>query len=227
MAGSASRTLALVFGAAAEILSRNECGGARALKSGRAVATNAYTWSLVTKPLGQFPSYRYLSSTRSFRPTTGSVPAALCRGHGRGGAWRHVSGAGWIRARALRRKAAPHRGASASCGGAPPARCGFAIPGARHRPAAAAQARTLRPRYLNFYGTAEQYLPDIRWFSPATRILVDAHDVHGLRERRRAELAGDSAGLAAAERTRQAEGCDLLAGRPADRRQRRRRPRTA
>ena len=59
--------------------------------------------------------------------------------------------------------------------------------------------------YLNFYGTAEQYLPDIRAYSPATRILIDTHDVHHLRERRGAELSGDPAALAAAERTRERE----------------------
>ncbi|HEX4009195.1 MAG TPA: glycosyltransferase [Solirubrobacteraceae bacterium] len=59
--------------------------------------------------------------------------------------------------------------------------------------------------YLNFYGTAEQYLPDIRAHSPATRILIDTHDVHYLRERRGAELSGDPAALAAAESTRERE----------------------
>ena len=59
--------------------------------------------------------------------------------------------------------------------------------------------------YLNFYGTAEQYVPDLRAHSPGTRILIDTHDVHYLRERRGAELSGDAAALAEAERTRQRE----------------------
>ena len=59
--------------------------------------------------------------------------------------------------------------------------------------------------YLNFYGTAEQYVPDLRAHSPGTRILIDTHDVHYLRERRGAELSGDQAALAEAERTRQRE----------------------
>lgn len=56
--------------------------------------------------------------------------------------------------------------------------------------------------YLNFYHTSELYLPEIRAFSPATRIIIDTHDVHHVRERRGAELSGDGAALAAAERTR-------------------------
>jgi GT2 family glycosyltransferase/glycosyltransferase involved in cell wall biosynthesis len=59
--------------------------------------------------------------------------------------------------------------------------------------------------YLNFYHTSEQYLPDIRRFSPATRIIIDTHDVHHVRERRGAELADDPAALKAAERTRARE----------------------
>jgi len=59
--------------------------------------------------------------------------------------------------------------------------------------------------WLSFYEIAEQYLPDIRAFSPATRIIIDTVDVHHLRERRGAELAGDSIALAAADRTRERE----------------------
>jgi GT2 family glycosyltransferase len=59
--------------------------------------------------------------------------------------------------------------------------------------------------YLNFYGLAEYYLPDLRALSPVTRIIIDTHDVHYLRERRGAELSGDPAALAAAERTRERE----------------------
>ena len=56
--------------------------------------------------------------------------------------------------------------------------------------------------WLSFYRTAREYMPEIRAHSPATRILVDTVDVHHVRERRGAELSGDAAGLAAAERTR-------------------------
>jgi glycosyltransferase involved in cell wall biosynthesis len=59
--------------------------------------------------------------------------------------------------------------------------------------------------YLNFYELAELFLPAIRAHSPATRIIIDTHDVHYLRERRGAELSGDAAALAAAERTRERE----------------------
>lgn len=59
--------------------------------------------------------------------------------------------------------------------------------------------------YLNFYHTAELYLPEIRAFSPATRIIIDTHDVHHVRERRGAELSGDGVALATSERTRARE----------------------
>lgn len=59
--------------------------------------------------------------------------------------------------------------------------------------------------FLSFYHTAEQYLPAIRAFSPATRIIIDTCDVHHVRERRGAELSGDGAALVAAERTRARE----------------------
>ncbi|MDZ7262471.1 MAG: glycosyltransferase, partial [candidate division KSB1 bacterium] len=41
---------------------------------------------------------------------------------------------------------------------------------------------------LSFYEIAEQYLEDIQRFSPGTRIYIDTHDVHFLREQRQAEL---------------------------------------
>lgn len=58
---------------------------------------------------------------------------------------------------------------------------------------------------LSFYYIAEQYLPLIRAFSPLTRIVIDTVDVHHVRERRGAELSGDSLGLARAEETRRRE----------------------
>lgn len=59
--------------------------------------------------------------------------------------------------------------------------------------------------WLSFYDVAEDYLGEIRAFSPATRIAIDTVDVHHLRERRGAELSGDAAALAAADRTRARE----------------------
>lgn len=58
---------------------------------------------------------------------------------------------------------------------------------------------------LSFYEVAEQYLPLLRRHSPLTRIAIDTVDVHHVRERRGAELSGDPAALAAAERTRERE----------------------
>lgn len=51
--------------------------------------------------------------------------------------------------------------------------------------------RTYDLAWLSFYHIAEQYLPDIRRFSPGTRIFIDTVDVHYLRESRQAELHGD------------------------------------
>jgi GT2 family glycosyltransferase/glycosyltransferase involved in cell wall biosynthesis len=59
--------------------------------------------------------------------------------------------------------------------------------------------------FLSFYYTAEEYLPAIRTFSPATRIVIDTVDVHHVRERRGAELADDSEALTASDRTRARE----------------------
>ena len=59
--------------------------------------------------------------------------------------------------------------------------------------------------WLSVYRMAELYLPEIREHSPGTRIVVDTMDVCCLRERRGAELAGDTIALAAAERTRERE----------------------
>jgi glycosyltransferase involved in cell wall biosynthesis/GT2 family glycosyltransferase len=58
---------------------------------------------------------------------------------------------------------------------------------------------------LSFYELAEQYLPLLRRHSPLTRIAIDTVDVHHVRERRGAELSGNPAALAAAERTRERE----------------------
>lgn len=59
--------------------------------------------------------------------------------------------------------------------------------------------------WLSFYDIAEEYLPEIRLASPATRVIVDTVDVHWVRESRGAELSGDPAQLIAAQRTRDRE----------------------
>jgi len=52
---------------------------------------------------------------------------------------------------------------------------------------------------------ADACLPLLRRYAPGARTLFDTVDLHFLRERRGAEVAGDAAGLRAAERTRQRE----------------------
>lgn len=52
---------------------------------------------------------------------------------------------------------------------------------------------------------AREFLPLLRRHAPQARILFDTIDLHYLRERRAAELAGDAAGLRAAKRTRELE----------------------
>ncbi|MCD4813444.1 glycosyltransferase [bacterium] len=47
--------------------------------------------------------------------------------------------------------------------------------------------------WLSFYEIAEQYLPEIRQYSPNTQILIDTVDVHFLRETRQAEILQDTA----------------------------------
>jgi GT2 family glycosyltransferase/SAM-dependent methyltransferase/glycosyltransferase involved in cell wall biosynthesis len=42
--------------------------------------------------------------------------------------------------------------------------------------------------WISFYHTAEAYLPEIRQYSPKTKILIDNVDIHFLREMRQAEL---------------------------------------
>jgi GT2 family glycosyltransferase/glycosyltransferase involved in cell wall biosynthesis len=79
---------------------------------------------------------------------------------------------------------------------------GHAVPGLGVDLRRLCQRKRFDLAYLNFFHVAEQYLPEIRAFSPATRIIIDTHDVHHVRERRGAELAGDAAALAKAEQTR-------------------------
>lgn len=59
--------------------------------------------------------------------------------------------------------------------------------------------------WLSFYEVAEDYLHTIRTNSPGTRIVIDSHDVHHLRERRGAELVGDPKLLAVAAWTKERE----------------------
>ena len=59
--------------------------------------------------------------------------------------------------------------------------------------------------WLSLYDVAEQYLPLIREYSPATRVVVDSTDVHWVREHRGAVLNDNPVALAAALRTRERE----------------------
>jgi glycosyltransferase involved in cell wall biosynthesis len=58
---------------------------------------------------------------------------------------------------------------------------------------------------IAFHSLAARLVPVLRAVSPRTRVVVDSVDVHFLRMMREAELAGDAAGLARAEREREAE----------------------
>jgi glycosyltransferase involved in cell wall biosynthesis len=58
---------------------------------------------------------------------------------------------------------------------------------------------------LSTWEVAEQYLPIVRRVSPLTRTVIDTVDVHHVRERRGAEIAGDPALLRRAESTRARE----------------------
>jgi glycosyltransferase involved in cell wall biosynthesis len=58
---------------------------------------------------------------------------------------------------------------------------------------------------VSFHTLAGRAVPALRALSPRTRIAVDSVDVHFLRMRRAAELAGDQVGLARAERERAQE----------------------
>jgi glycosyltransferase involved in cell wall biosynthesis/GT2 family glycosyltransferase len=65
--------------------------------------------------------------------------------------------------------------------------------------------------WLCFHELAAQYIPLLREHSPRTKIIIDTVDVHWLREQRCAELTGDPAALAAAERTRLIESATYQA----------------
>ena len=56
--------------------------------------------------------------------------------------------------------------------------------------------------WLSFYYIAEQYLPDIRRFSPTTRICIDTGDIHFIREQRQAEVYQDKTLFRKAAETR-------------------------
>jgi glycosyltransferase involved in cell wall biosynthesis len=58
---------------------------------------------------------------------------------------------------------------------------------------------------VSFYTLAARAVPVLRAVSPRTRIAVDSVDVHFLRLRRKAELAGDQVGIARAEAVRAQE----------------------
>jgi O-antigen biosynthesis protein len=85
---------------------------------------------------------------------------------------------------------------------------------APHARSAPAWMREHGPRFdrvlLCRHYVAEQFLPLARRHAPQARILFDTVDLHYLRERRAAELAGDPALLRAALRTRGLE-LDLIA----------------
>lgn len=59
--------------------------------------------------------------------------------------------------------------------------------------------------FLSFYEIATQYLPDIRLYSPSTRVIIDTVDIHFLREMRQAELYSDDALLLKARNTQKNE----------------------
>ena len=58
---------------------------------------------------------------------------------------------------------------------------------------------------LSFYDIALQYLPEIREYSPKTKILIDTVDIHFVREQRQAELEKDRELLKKAAETKQKE----------------------
>lgn len=59
--------------------------------------------------------------------------------------------------------------------------------------------------WLSFYDIAEQYLPEIRKYSPRTTIMIDTVDVHFLRETRQAALLQDDQLAAQARATKERE----------------------
>ncbi len=59
--------------------------------------------------------------------------------------------------------------------------------------------------WLSFYEIAEQYLPEIRQWSPQTIIMIDTVDIHFVREERQAALANDPKLTEKAKTTKQRE----------------------
>jgi GT2 family glycosyltransferase/glycosyltransferase involved in cell wall biosynthesis len=88
-------------------------------------------------------------------------------------------------------------------------------PFARSAPAwLKANAKRFDVIVLTRHHVASSFIPLLRQHAPNARLVFDTIDLHYLRERRGAELAGDAAGLRAAEATRQRElaamrACDL------------------
>lgn len=81
-----------------------------------------------------------------------------------------------------------------------------------HAPHAARPARWLREHGARFdavmvsrHYVASEFLPLLREYAPQARLIFDTVDLHYLRERRGAEVAGDTALARAAERTRALE----------------------
>jgi GT2 family glycosyltransferase/glycosyltransferase involved in cell wall biosynthesis len=81
-----------------------------------------------------------------------------------------------------------------------------------HAPQAARPARWLREHGARFdavmasrHYVASEFLPLLREYAPQARLIFDTVDLHYLRERRGAEVAGDAALARAAERTRTLE----------------------
>ncbi len=67
------------------------------------------------------------------------------------------------------------------------------------------QATPFHLAWLSFYDIAEQYLAEIRQWSPQTTVMIDTVDVHFLREERQAALANDPQLAAKAKLTKQRE----------------------
>ncbi len=58
---------------------------------------------------------------------------------------------------------------------------------------------------LSFYDIAQQYLPEIRAYSPKTKVLIDTVDIHFIREKRMAHLNGSEKLLKKARQTKDRE----------------------
>ncbi len=67
------------------------------------------------------------------------------------------------------------------------------------------RARPCHLAWLSFYYIAEQYLHEIRCYSPGTTVVIDTVDVHFVREARQAKVVGDSVALRRAALTRARE----------------------